>query len=217
MSTGTDVRIQAFSEACLITARLLLAPVDEDLARTVAENFPAAWPLTDPAGREAASQLQRVLSSDPAAAGNERERAWRSEWERMFRGHGESFVSPYESVHTTKDALVFGESSEQVRGWYADFGVTAPREGREPDDHIGLEINFLGLVLGAAHDADTHGDSELAHTFTNLAARFAHQHPVAWARDAIARPLETESGSRIYGPVGTLLMSVLNAADSLEP
>lgn len=193
---GSSPSPASVGDATLIVARLLLAPVGPDLASELTATLPETWPLPDAESREAAARLAEVLAA-PA-----REQEWIAEWERVFRGHGASVVSPYESVNTNEDELVCGESCDSMREWFRSCGVAFPGEGREPEDHVGLQINLLGLLLHASTDSADALDAT---------RRFFHEHPARWVRESIAEPLITESESPIYECVGVMLRATLDA------
>ena len=62
---------------------------------------------------------------------------------RLFLGPGKVLAAPWESVHFTEERLVFQQQTLQVRGWYSRFGLEVIKLHQEPDDHIGLELEFL--------------------------------------------------------------------------
>ena len=62
---------------------------------------------------------------------------------RLFLGPGKVLAAPWESVYFTEERLVFQQQTLQVRVWYARFGLEVIKLHQEPDDHIGLELEFL--------------------------------------------------------------------------
>lgn len=63
--------------------------------------------------------------------------------DRLYGDSAVALVPPYESVHRNREGLVFDEHTLQVRAAYARLGLATPHFHREPDDHIGLELEFL--------------------------------------------------------------------------
>lgn len=86
---------------------------------------------------------------------------------RLFVGLGTPLAPPWESAWASDARLLFGRQTLDVRYWYRSFGLQAAALHHEPDDHIGLEMEFIGLLLDRGEEA--------------AAARFAAEHPLAWA------------------------------------
>ncbi|MBO2519906.1 MAG: molecular chaperone TorD, partial [Firmicutes bacterium] len=40
-----------------------------------------------------------------------------------------------------------------MRNWYARYGLVAEKKGQEPDDHVGLELEFVAHLAGLALEA----------------------------------------------------------------
>ena len=85
---------------------------------------------------------------------------------RLFVGLGTPLAPPWESVWASDARLLFQRETLDVRYWYRSAGLQIARLHHEPDDHIGLELEFIGLLL-ERDDAQT-------------AADFAREHPSAW-------------------------------------
>lgn len=85
---------------------------------------------------------------------------------KLFVGVGTPLAPPWESTWASDARLLFQRETLDVRYWYRDAGLQITRLHHEPDDHIGLELEFVGLLLERG-DADT-------------AAAFAAAHPKAW-------------------------------------
>ena len=143
-------------------------------------------------------------------SGEDVERTWKNEWERVFRGHGASVVSPYESVHLGDEGLMFDDNTAQVRAWFHRFQLQAPGGGREADDHLGLELHLVGLLLSQALEAHAAGEDDRALELRTSAIDFARKHPLRWAL-LVSEPLITRSHSSIYAPVGVMLEAVTDA------
>lgn len=198
VTTPSRSDIAHASTACLIVARLLLAPVDQELAGTLRTTLPHAWRVPD--SKDAITVLLEAVSS-----GTPEE--WEAEYFRAFRDPAGATTSPYESVHTEEDELVNGASATNVESWYHSFGLSAPREGYEPSDHIGLEMQLLGMVLDAAASAPT--DSETAELL-HRACEFSSAHPLSFARESIAGPLRVRVSDPVMSATGALLDATLS-------
>jgi len=132
------------------------------------------------------------------------------------REFAELFVGPeqplnqWESVWTSREKLLFGESTLAVREAYACYGMETP--GPEPDDHISLEMTFLGELLGRAAEASGQGDAAGAAELIAACAAFYATHPARWAK-LFLRELEARAATDFYRGAAMLCAATL---DSLE-
>ena len=86
---------------------------------------------------------------------------------RLFVGLGTPLAPPWESTWASDARLLFQRETLDVRYWYRSAGLQPAQLHREPDDHIGLELEFIGLLLERGMDG--------------AAVSFACEHPRAWA------------------------------------
>ncbi len=109
----------------------------------------------------------------------------------LFVGMGELVAPPWESVYMTPDKLVFQEPTIQVRAFYRRFGLQVDKLGKEPDDHIGTELEFLGTLSERAADALEAGNSSEFDELIRAQQEFLEQHLLKWApkwcQDVIGR------------------------------
>lgn len=102
---------------------------------------------------------------------------------RLFVGLGTPLAPPWESAWASDARLLFQRETLDVRYWYRSQGLEAAQLHREPDDHIGLELEFIGRLL-ERDDVET-------------AAAFAHEHLLAWADRWVAL-VEANAASAFY-------------------
>ena len=100
---------------------------------------------------------------------------------RLFIGPDKFFAPPWESMSFCEEQLVFQQQTLQVRDWYARYGLELINLHREPDDHIGLELEFIAhlakLGLAALEANDTKRFDELL----QAQKQFLTEHPLQWA------------------------------------
>lgn len=186
------------------------APADAELS--LLRELVDQWPLAGSAESEAG--LDRWRAS--ADAGEDAD-AIRADLHRLYGVAAKAVVAPYESVHREKDALLFGETTQQVRDAYARLGLQAPALNREPDDHLGLELDFLSQALLLARDAAEAGDADAARRVLDVAASFLREHPLAWVPEAMVRVQDAATTDFMRG-LALLTRATLDAADrSLPP
>ena len=66
---------------------------------------------------------------------------------RLFVGLGMPLAPPWESTWANDARLLFQRETLDVRYWYRSAGLELARLHHDPDDHIGLELEFVGLLL----------------------------------------------------------------------
>jgi TorA maturation chaperone TorD len=72
--------------------------------------------------------------------------AARSDYMRLLVGVGKVLAPPWGSVYLNTDRLLFTEDTLKVRQFYERYGMKATKKYSEPDDHIGLELEFLAYL-----------------------------------------------------------------------
>jgi len=86
----------------------------------------------------------------------------RCEWLRLFVGIHVPQAPAWATFYFEKDPLIFGRKTLEVRQWYARYGLQIERKHKEPDDHLGLMLQFLATVITQEADALRSGDQDAA-------------------------------------------------------
>lgn len=203
-------RLDALATAWTVLARLLLAPPgEESLANVRDAAMLAEWPLHDED-----SDTGVTLLAQSASRGEDVELV-RSDFRRLFVGPESLQAPPWESVHRSPDRLLFEEQTFQVREWYARHGLVAPRLNREPDDHIGLELDFLATLLLRAMEALDDGRDDDALALLADHDSFLATHVLPWAPELMGQ-IRRGAQTSFYRGVGALGAGALRVArDSL--
>lgn len=85
------------------------------------------------------SQLEDILSQ------------LQQDYSRLFVGPAEPLADPlappWESVYLTEDKLTFGSPTLKVRDFFRKHGLAYERINNEPDDHFGLEMEFMSKLI----------------------------------------------------------------------
>ena len=76
----------------------------------------------------------------------------RSDYTRLFVGPGKVLAPPWGSVYLNHDRLLFDENTLVVRQFYERFGMKIKEKYKEPDDHIGIELEFLAHLAEQGED-----------------------------------------------------------------
>jgi len=154
----------------------------------------AEWPLSGTAGAE-----QGLALMAQARADEESGETITADHARLYGTLAVAQVAPYESVHRGEDRLVFDEHTLQVRQAYRTLSLQAPRLNREPDDHIGLELEFIAQSCLRALDALDHGSRDDAERYVRLGADFFRDHLAQWAPDMLGRVIAAARTSFMAG------------------
>ena len=102
---------------------------------------------------------------------------------RTFLGSGvlnPNAAFPYESVYTSKHALVMQEARDEVLAIYRSQGLTKDESWRDPEDHISLQLQFESLLCRRIAQAMQDGDDERACELVRTQHGFLVHHMLDW-------------------------------------
>lgn len=71
----------------------------------------------------------------------------KEEYTRLFIGPGHLPAPPWESVYLSKERIIFDEHTLAVREFFKKWGVSTKGLNKEPDDHIGFELEFMSILI----------------------------------------------------------------------
>lgn len=209
---------EAFATAWTVLARVLEEPPPNHILENIrSPELLRDWPLLH-TEQQASSILTEGLAS-LAESSRLAEDAYlvADDHMRLLKGPRSAAVSPYESVHRSREGLVFERETLQVRDWYSRFGLQAPRLDHDPDDQIHLELEFCATLLQRGleeHDRDNEGKAQ-----TLFAAHrdFCREHLLQWA-PSFFQALNKAADTHFYRGMAGLGMDALHqASDLLQP
>lgn len=99
------------------------------------------------------------------------------EFYRLFSGPGVIQAPPWESVYKSRDHLLFGESTFQVRAFYHKYGLEYKAENLEPDDHLVIELEFMHYLSELCENAS---DLETLGGLVDDQLQFLTEHLSIW-------------------------------------
>ena len=172
-------RLDDMAAAFSVLGRFHRAAPDEYTLLTLWELLDE-WPLDS---KDARLGLAELTASRREAESSD---AIRHDHDRLYGDTAAAVVPPYESVHRGLDGLVFDEQTLEVRAAYRGLSLQAPRLNREPDDHIGLEFDFVARSCLRAIDALDAGDEAEAERLIGIGAAFVRDHLLPWAPEMLA-------------------------------
>lgn len=172
-------RLEDLAEAFTVLGRLHQQPPDEESLASLHSLLPD-WPLpSTPSTAQGLAHLRASRKESESAA------TIRADHARLYGYTAVARVSPYESVHRGRDGLVFDEQTLQVRDAYRSISLRAPQYNREPDDHIGLELDFLAQSCVKAMGALDLGSVSDAQRYVAVGNTFFTEHLSQWAPDML--------------------------------
>lgn len=174
--SGLDAAwLDRYAAASAFLSRVFLAPPDGPLlVQLSGPGVLEEWPLRDPESRTGLELLRHSFPAETLEPMN-------AEYRRLFLGPERVLACPYESVYLSEEHLTFGPETLAVRHWYHRYGVRAPAEGREPDDHIGLELGFVSHLCLRGLDAVEDEDEEGLDEAFGALGDFTTAHLLRWA------------------------------------
>ncbi len=107
--------------------------------------------------------------------------ALQADYTRLFTGLVNVPVAPWESVFFTEERLVFQAQTQDVRAWYRRFGLEINNQFKEPEDHIGLELTFIGHLAKLGVAALAENNEEAFQQAVAAQREFAAEHLFLWA------------------------------------
>lgn len=140
------------------------------------------WPLPIDATTEAGLAEFRDSKLDAESVSD-----IRSDHNWLYGVSATAKVSPYESVHRDRDGLLFDKQTIAVRNVYRAIGLQVPNMNKAPDDHVGIEMDFVAQCFVRALDAMDAGNDDAATSYLQLAASFVDEHLSQWAPEILAK------------------------------
>jgi len=184
--TAAEV-LDRYAAACAFLSRLFLEPVDEPLISALRDGaLLADWPM------EADEESRRGLRALEAGIATPLD-ILLVDHRDLFEGPDHVLACPYESVYLSEEHLTFEQQTLAVRAFYRRFGVEAPSLGKEPDDHIGLELSFISHLCTLGLDAIDASEADAETAMIASVGDFLDQHLLRWAGGCLDRVLANAS------------------------
>jgi len=121
----------------------------------------------------------------------------KSAYTRLFLVPGESYVYPWESPYVGTTAVIFTQSTLDVRKRFRAEGFVAQEYHHFPEDHIAMMLDFLAHLSNRAFDAFGDGDDEEFVLILDAQKQFISLHLTNWLH-SFQEDLDKKDGSGIY-------------------
>jgi TorA maturation chaperone TorD len=95
----------------------------------------------------------------------------------LFSGRNNPLAPPLESVYRNNNQSGFNKLTYEVREFYNSYGWESKFKGSIPDDHLGVELLFLTLMIEKYLEFD---DEICNSEMRNEIRRFIDQHLISW-------------------------------------
>jgi TorA maturation chaperone TorD len=154
---------------------------------------------SNPRFMKAAAQLRESVS-DPGSGLDQMKRDYSS----LFEASSSPAAPPSESGYRLKYNFVF-ENKNPVTRFYTDYGWR-PKYGKSvPDDHIGIELLFLTLMVEKYLELD---DEACHNEMRNELKRYISDHLVTWVPEWNTT-IQEKALTLSYKGIGTLIVACI--------
>lgn len=135
---------------------------------------------------------------------------------RLFVGPGHVPCPPWESVYVSYEKIIFDENTLAVRQFYRDWNVSIEKLNKEPDDHVGFELQFMGILSERAVTALKKGDIKDVERSLNAQKQFLEGHLLCWIETFCKKVLENTTSLFYKGLAQFTLEFLMTDKDILE-
>jgi putative dimethyl sulfoxide reductase chaperone len=199
--TSSSEGIQPFLEARAFAYDILKcvfwqAPARKFIKLLIEGEIVQAFPFADSSVviRQAIDRIGKYLEQPDILSRKSYEHLhW--DYTRMFIGPGKVPAPPWESIYRDVEHLHFSEETLEVRNAYRKYNLVLKDFGHEPDDHLGLELDFLHKLSEMAGErAESADETGLAEILKDQQV-FLDEHLLKWVPDwtkDVVRSAETD-------------------------
>lgn len=208
-----------------LLARLYQEPIDQKLFAWLQskENPFTDFPI-DPSNSEMEMGI-KILSNWGKESESESLTALQTDYSQLFLVPPYGAI-PYESPWLDHEHLMFQEPTLKVREMYHQFGVQTLQENRFPDDHIGLELEFMAYLNQnylTLPSSQVEVSSPTSQEWLAAQIRFLEEHLLLWVPD-LTRSQIASASTAFYQGLAYLLngfilwdFSILSELVSIVP
>ncbi len=151
------------------------------------------------------------LMVDSAKNNAHRLQEWREdlavEFARLFIGPAHPPAMPFASYYLSESRTLMTEETLGVRRKYLEAGLAVKDLHRIPDDHIGVELDFLYYLTTHALELSENGKDKEAERLQSIRRDFLRDHFALWAPLFANRVIESTQ-EEFYRGAASLLIEV---------
>ncbi len=123
----------------------------------------------------------------------------------LFGGKGIAKAPPYSSVYMSRDHIMNDSPAIQVRKIYNAYGWKSQMEGKVPDDHLGIELQFISLLLSKYPELE---DGVCKKEISKDLIKFIHNYINPWINEW-NRYVQDNAESNFYKGIAYLTVACL--------
>lgn len=147
---------------------------------------------------KAASQLRESISEKQS-----RYEMMKIDYSALFNESSSSLAPPFESAYSKSRHMMYRKQIPDVKEFYSSYGWVSKFKGHIPDDHIGIELLFLTLMIEKYLEFD---DDACNKEMQNEIRRFIDQHIFSWVPEWNNR-IQENAKTLSYKGIGTLIQA----------
>lgn len=106
-------------------------------------------------------------------------------------------VFPYESVYTSEERLLMRRARDEVLALYRGEGFMCTEALNVPEDHVGIEMEFMARLCDREARAHAAGDSQAAKAVRGVQRAFLRDHLMKWV-PRLCDDLAARAGTGLY-------------------
>lgn len=187
-SEGLKAAMEARAFAYRLLANAFLAePVRDQVNALAATGAVRAFPYAgDSEPIQRGMEEAEAYLSDPANGSIEAYEALLWDYTRMFVGPGQLAAPPWESAYSNEERLLFQEQTLAVRRVFRAYGFVLATAPANPEDHIGLELDFMYQTCRLAMEQIEARQPARLEQICRDQLSFLNEHLLTWAPDFAA-------------------------------
>jgi TorA maturation chaperone TorD len=172
--------------------------------------------------KRASEELASVSSRAATVVGVEKKKLLTGlaiEYANLFLGTGISAgreqAWPWESAYFTEPPRKMGQPYLEVRNAYRLAGYEKPKDCKEPEDHMSLELDFMAYLCRLTTASIDDGKLEFALGYVKLQKEFIRDHLLRWT-GKFSNRVVSKSGARetdFYHALAMMLESFVELDD----
>ncbi|HWI65418.1 MAG TPA: molecular chaperone TorD family protein [Symbiobacteriaceae bacterium] len=195
-----EIRAQVYQ----LLAALYLSPPDQTALDALRNpSFVADFPLGRGAG-DVEAGLSRLAEALPGVT----DRGLMEEFWHLFGTLGPAAAPPWQSVYLDREHVLMGEETLRVRALFARFGLASALADRQPEDHLGLQLQFLSIMAARTAEQLAAGDEAGARLLLEGTLECLEANLLRWV-DQFARLAEAASETGFYAGLSRLTLGLL--------
>lgn len=150
------------------------------------------------------AEVKQSISTDPMGLIDK----LKSEYTYLMLGPNKLPAPPWESVYLYEERTIFQESTLRVRSAYLKYQFLPANYPKEADDHLALELDFMGHLSKLALERFEEENSEEVKRVLSDQKAFLEEHLLVWI-GSFAEQIQLSKTHFFYPQMALLMEQVL--------